>query len=89
MAEWGSSFILQKADTKKTHGKPALDAEEFVRFYHMLTERPELDEIFMRYDDGKGYWSFSDLCKFFFHEQKVPHVNLVAEDKRDIENVSY
>ncbi|XP_055996618.1 1-phosphatidylinositol 4,5-bisphosphate phosphodiesterase eta-2-like isoform X3 [Ostrea edulis] len=63
--------LFDKADTKKTHGKPALDAEEFVRFYHMLTERPELDEIFMRYDDGKGYWSFSDLCKFFFHEQKL------------------
>lgn len=64
-------FILQKADTTKTHGKPVLDAEEFVRFYHMLTERPEIDEIFMKYDDGKGYWTFSDLCKFFYHEQKV------------------
>lgn len=37
----------------------------------MLTERPEIDEIFMKYDDGKGYWTFSDLCKFFYHEQKV------------------
>lgn len=64
-------LILQKADTTKTQGKPVLDAEEFVRFYHMLTERPEIDEIFMKYDDGKGYWTFSDLCKFFYHEQKV------------------
>ncbi|XP_061182848.1 1-phosphatidylinositol 4,5-bisphosphate phosphodiesterase eta-1-like isoform X2 [Saccostrea echinata] len=63
--------LFDKADTTKTYGKPVLDAEEFVKFYHMLTERPEIDEIFMKYDDGKGYWTFTDLCKFFYHEQKL------------------
>lgn len=73
-ADMDKKYVLElfnKADTTKTHGKPVLDAEEFVRFYHMLTERPEIDEIFMKYDDGKGYWTFSDLCKFFYHEQKL------------------
>ena len=69
-------FGLQKADTTKTRGKPVLDAEEFVKFYHMLTERPEIDEIFMKYDDGKGFWTFTDLCKFFYHEQKVQEYQL-------------
>lgn len=69
-------FGLQKADTTKTRGKPVLDAEEFVKFYHMLTERPEIDEIFMKYDDGKGFWTFTDLCKFFYHEQKVQKYQL-------------
>ncbi|XP_078332156.1 1-phosphatidylinositol 4,5-bisphosphate phosphodiesterase delta-1-like [Crassostrea virginica] len=63
--------LFNKADTTKTRGKPVLDAEEFVKFYHMLTERPEIDEIFMKYDDGKGFWTFTDLCKFFYHEQKL------------------
>lgn len=44
-------YFPQRADTNKTvgRGKPTLDREEFVRFYNMLTRRPELEEVFLKW----------------------------------------
>ena len=42
-------FVLQKADTNTGVGeRSTLDAEEFVQFYHMVTERAEIEEIFLK-----------------------------------------
>ena len=42
-------FPPQTADTRKTKGeKPTLDSEEFVKFYNLLTERPEIEELFLK-----------------------------------------
>ena len=40
----------QAADTRRVKGeKPTLDREEFVNFYNLLTERPEIEELFLKY----------------------------------------
>lgn len=43
------SLQLQKADTNKSMGGGStLDSEEFVHFYHSVTERAEVEEIFLK-----------------------------------------
>lgn len=44
----GYNSVLQQADTNKKKGKPTLDREEFVQFYNKLTERPEIEELYMK-----------------------------------------
>ena len=40
---------FQAADTRREKGeKPTLDREEFVNFYNLLTERPEIEELFLK-----------------------------------------
>ncbi|XP_060086322.1 1-phosphatidylinositol 4,5-bisphosphate phosphodiesterase eta-2-like [Ylistrum balloti] len=64
--------LFDKADTEKSvKGKSRLDKSEFVQFYHLLTERAEIEEIFLRYDGGKGYMDCQDLQNFLKNDQKV------------------
>jgi len=42
------SILSQEADTTKKKGKPTLDREEFVQFYSKLTERPEIEDLYMK-----------------------------------------
>ncbi|XP_052828216.1 1-phosphatidylinositol 4,5-bisphosphate phosphodiesterase delta-4 [Octopus bimaculoides] len=75
-ARMKKKYILQifnEANTDKTvnrHGKQTLDSEEFVKFYHLLTRRSELEELFKRYVRGKSYLSSGDLLKFLKQQQK-------------------
>ena len=63
--------LFDKADTNTGVGeRSTLDAEEFVQFYHMVTERAEIEEIFLKYEDGKGYLTAEDLQIFMKEEQK-------------------
>lgn len=64
--------LFDKADTEKSaKGKSRLDRNEFVEFYHLLTERAEIEEIFLRYDGGKGYMDCQDLQRFLRNDQKL------------------
>ncbi|KAK7491468.1 hypothetical protein BaRGS_00017297 [Batillaria attramentaria] len=69
--------MFEKADTRKTpgKGKPTLDREEFVRFYNLLTRRPELEELFLRYSRGKGYMAPRDILAFLREGQKMLDVD--------------
>ncbi|XP_029644259.1 1-phosphatidylinositol 4,5-bisphosphate phosphodiesterase delta-1 isoform X2 [Octopus sinensis] len=75
-ARMKKKYILQifnEANTNKTanrYGKQTLDSEEFVKFYHLLTRRSELEELFKRYVRGKSYLSSGDLLKFLKQQQK-------------------
>ncbi|KAL3841781.1 hypothetical protein ACJMK2_019882 [Sinanodonta woodiana] len=63
--------MKEAADTKKSkRGKPTLDREEFVNFYHNLTERSEIKELYGLYSCNKGYLTPKDLLTFFVEEQK-------------------
>ncbi|XP_076116421.1 1-phosphatidylinositol 4,5-bisphosphate phosphodiesterase delta-1-like isoform X3 [Mytilus galloprovincialis] len=63
--------LFDKADTNKGVGeRSTLDSEEFVHFYHSVTERIEIEEIFLKYDGGKGYFSADDLQRFMKEQQK-------------------
>ncbi|VDI58332.1 Hypothetical predicted protein [Mytilus galloprovincialis] len=63
--------LFDKADTNKGIGeRSTLDSEEFVHFYHSVTERIEIEEIFLKYDGGKGYFSADDLQRFMKEQQK-------------------
>ncbi|KAK7099384.1 1-phosphatidylinositol 4,5-bisphosphate phosphodiesterase delta-1-like isoform X2 [Littorina saxatilis] len=68
--------MFEKADTRKTNkGKATLDRDEFVRFYNMLTNRPELEEIFLRYSRGKGFMATKDVLGFLREGQKMHDVD--------------
>ncbi|XP_046367944.1 1-phosphatidylinositol 4,5-bisphosphate phosphodiesterase eta-2-like isoform X2 [Haliotis rufescens] len=64
--------MFDKADTNKsTKSKAVLDRNEFVNFYHALTQRPELEEIFLRYTRGKAYLTVRDLLSFIREAQRM------------------
>jgi hypothetical protein len=43
------TFVLQAADCRRVKGeKPTLDRGEFVQFYTVLTERPEVEELYVK-----------------------------------------
>ncbi|XP_025087105.1 1-phosphatidylinositol 4,5-bisphosphate phosphodiesterase eta-2-like isoform X2 [Pomacea canaliculata] len=69
--------MFERADTNKTvgRGKPTLDREEFVRFYNMLTRRPELEEVFLKYSRGKGYMVVRDILAFLKEGQRMLDVD--------------
>ncbi|KAL5006357.1 hypothetical protein ScPMuIL_015163 [Solemya velum] len=76
--------LFDKADAKTVKGeKPSLDREEFIDFYHMLTERPEIEELFLKYADGKGYLNAEDLHAFLVQEQKVKVKTLSMDTVRE------
>lgn len=73
-------YVLQlfnEANTNKKanrYGKQTLDKDEFVNFYHLLTKRNELEELFKRYVRGKSFLSPGDLLKFLKQQQKEKNV---------------
>lgn len=69
--------IFNQANTDKKanrYGKQTLDKEEFVTFYHLLTKRNELEELFKSYVRGKSFLSPGDLLKFLKQQQKEKNV---------------
>ncbi|KAK6191656.1 hypothetical protein SNE40_003288 [Patella caerulea] len=56
-----------RKDKKSTN---TLDRQEFVNFYHQLTRRPELEELFVKFSRGKGVMNASDLLCFMREGQK-------------------
>ncbi|KAL8618755.1 hypothetical protein ACOMHN_015165 [Nucella lapillus] len=68
--------LFEKADTRKSgKGKATLDKDEFVRFYNMITRRPEVEELFLRYSRGKGYMESRDILAFLREGQKMKDVD--------------
>ncbi|XP_076450758.1 1-phosphatidylinositol 4,5-bisphosphate phosphodiesterase delta-4-like isoform X2 [Babylonia areolata] len=69
--------LFEKADTRKNpgKGKATLDRDEFVKFYNMITRRPELEELFLRYSRGKGYMAIRDVLAFLREGQKMNDVD--------------
>ena len=44
-----NGWIFQAADTRRKKGeKPTLDRDEFVDFYNKLTERKDIEDIFLK-----------------------------------------
>lgn len=75
--------MFNTADTRKTKGeKPTLDSEEFVKFYNLLTERPEIEELFLKYAKTTGHLTPSDLHMFLLHDQQ--EVNTTEENCREL-----
>ncbi|XP_052801177.1 1-phosphatidylinositol 4,5-bisphosphate phosphodiesterase eta-2-like isoform X5 [Mya arenaria] len=69
--------MFNAADTHRVKGeKPSLDRDEFVQFYNMLTERPEIGEIYMKYAKDVGYMTAADLQMFLRNDQKEEVVSL-------------
>ncbi|CAL1547807.1 unnamed protein product, partial [Lymnaea stagnalis] len=52
------------------HSASVLDREEFVFFYHSLTRRVEMEEIFLRFSNAKGFMNIRDLLTFLRDGQK-------------------
>ncbi|XP_038047120.1 1-phosphatidylinositol 4,5-bisphosphate phosphodiesterase delta-4-like isoform X2 [Patiria miniata] len=68
--------LFEKADVR-THedakGKTvsnALDAEEFINFYRMVTRRPELVKVFQEYSGEDDYWTLEEFVEFMHEEMK-------------------
>ncbi|KAL4224544.1 phosphatidylinositol phospholipase C [Mactra antiquata] len=69
--------MFNAADCRRVKGeKPTLDREEFVQFYNMLTERPEIEELYRKYAKDIGYMTASDLQMFLSQEQKENGVTM-------------
>ncbi|XP_052232765.1 1-phosphatidylinositol 4,5-bisphosphate phosphodiesterase delta-1-like isoform X2 [Dreissena polymorpha] len=79
-ADMDSSYVKEMfnaADTRKIKGeKASLDRDEFVQFYKRLTERPEIEELYMIYAKDVGYMTASDLQMFLTQEQKEKDIGL-------------
>ncbi|ESO98697.1 hypothetical protein LOTGIDRAFT_142432, partial [Lottia gigantea] len=58
---------VNKNDKK---GRDTLDRQEFITFYHQLTRRPELEELFIKYSRGKGVMHVSDILSFMRDGQR-------------------
>ncbi|XP_055338597.1 1-phosphatidylinositol 4,5-bisphosphate phosphodiesterase eta-2-like isoform X2 [Paramacrobiotus metropolitanus] len=65
--------IFQAAGTTRTlSGLYALDMKGFHRFYLLLSERPELKDIFRQYiSELYDFWTVNDLKNFLFTEQEA------------------
>ncbi|UYV79545.1 hypothetical protein LAZ67_17003070 [Cordylochernes scorpioides] len=66
--------LFDKANYKheKHKGHDVLDKEEFVKFYHMLLQRPELEEIFKKFSiNNATIMGPEELLKFLVNEQKL------------------
>ncbi|XP_053383997.1 1-phosphatidylinositol 4,5-bisphosphate phosphodiesterase eta-2-like isoform X2 [Mercenaria mercenaria] len=69
--------MFNAADCRRVKGeKPTLDREEFVQFYTVLTERPEVEELYAKYAKDVGYMTASDLQMFLTHDQKETGVTI-------------
>lgn len=76
--------MFDAADTNR-NGKAniaVLDREEFVNFYHKLTKRVEVEEVFLRFSRGKGFMTLKDVLTFL-REGQMMH-NATEEDVRNI-----
>ncbi|XP_072180700.1 1-phosphatidylinositol 4,5-bisphosphate phosphodiesterase delta-4-like [Diadema setosum] len=61
----------QSAQTKKGKVRTdALNEDEFVEFYRIITRRPELYEIFKKYAGDDEYWTPGEFLEFMHQEQK-------------------
>ncbi|XP_041367391.1 1-phosphatidylinositol 4,5-bisphosphate phosphodiesterase delta-1-like isoform X2 [Gigantopelta aegis] len=74
--------MFKAADTNKDGRKNVLDREEFVKFYHQLTRRPELEEIFLKNSRGKPFLTVAEFLSFLKESQKM--VNVKEEDCRQL-----
>ncbi|KAK3101770.1 hypothetical protein FSP39_006226 [Pinctada imbricata] len=64
--------LMREAKKQEKKSDVSLNIDEFISFYHLLNTRPELNELFWRYDkNNKGYWSTRDLQDFSKQEQQV------------------
>ncbi|XP_071792380.1 1-phosphatidylinositol 4,5-bisphosphate phosphodiesterase delta-4-like isoform X1 [Asterias amurensis] len=71
-----AKVLFEKADVQ-THtdakGKTvteALDADEFVNFYRLVTRRPELVKVFQEYSGEDDYWTVAEFVQFMHEEMK-------------------
>lgn len=66
---------FQRADVNKSDNvlaRDALDSDEFVQFFKLLTKRPELEEIMKWYSSTKdSSFTAHDLLDFLVNEQDV------------------
>lgn len=75
--------MFNAADTRRVKGeKPTLDREEFVQFYNMLTERPEIEELFLKYAKTTGHLTALDLHMFLIHDQQ--EIYITEENCREL-----
>ncbi|XP_059143745.1 1-phosphatidylinositol 4,5-bisphosphate phosphodiesterase delta-4-like [Physella acuta] len=66
--------LFEAADTNRNISKrkgSVLDREEFVHFYHRLTRRVEIEEVYLGYTKGKGCMTLQDLLSFLRSGQKM------------------
>ncbi|XP_064600200.1 1-phosphatidylinositol 4,5-bisphosphate phosphodiesterase delta-1-like isoform X2 [Liolophura sinensis] len=66
--------LFDEANTNKERnqsGRQSLNVKEFVHFYHLFTKRPEMEEIFKEYSNGKAHWNAEDIMYFFREVQKL------------------
>ncbi|XP_050408495.1 1-phosphatidylinositol 4,5-bisphosphate phosphodiesterase delta-4 isoform X3 [Patella vulgata] len=63
-------FDAANTNRKDKKSNNTLDRQEFVNFYHQLTRRPELEELFVKFSRGKGVMNASDLLCFMREGQK-------------------
>ncbi|XP_060600026.1 1-phosphatidylinositol 4,5-bisphosphate phosphodiesterase eta-2-like isoform X4 [Ruditapes philippinarum] len=69
--------MFNAADCRRVKGeKPTLDRGEFVQFYTVLTERPEVEELYVKYAKDVGYMTSSDLQMFLTQDQKETDVTI-------------
>ncbi|XP_022111015.1 1-phosphatidylinositol 4,5-bisphosphate phosphodiesterase delta-4-like isoform X2 [Acanthaster planci] len=57
-------------DAKGKTVTKALDAEEFISFYQMVTRRPELVKVFQEYSGEDDYWTLQEFVEFMHEEMK-------------------
>ncbi|CAL1547804.1 unnamed protein product [Lymnaea stagnalis] len=65
--------MFDNADKNRNVSKDSasvLDREEFVFFYHSLTRRVEMEEIFLRFSNAKCFMNIRDLLTFLRDGQK-------------------
>ncbi|GFO41610.1 1-phosphatidylinositol 4,5-bisphosphate phosphodiesterase delta-4 [Plakobranchus ocellatus] len=76
--------MFDAADTNKNGrgNNSVLDREEFVNFYHKLTKRVEVEEVFLRFSRGKGFMTLKDVLTFLREGQKMHDAS--TEDCRNI-----
>ncbi|XP_055899333.1 1-phosphatidylinositol 4,5-bisphosphate phosphodiesterase delta-4-like isoform X4 [Biomphalaria glabrata] len=70
--------MFDEADKNKNVGvskTSVLDREEFVEFYNRLTKRVELEDIFLKFSNGKGYMNIRDILGFLRDGQKIVDAN--------------
>ncbi|XP_059178362.1 1-phosphatidylinositol 4,5-bisphosphate phosphodiesterase eta-1-like [Physella acuta] len=69
--------MFDAADKDKTldeHKASVLNREEFVEFYHRLTRRVEIEEVYFGYSMGKSEMTIQDFLKFLTDAQKMEKV---------------
>ncbi|XP_077997478.1 1-phosphatidylinositol 4,5-bisphosphate phosphodiesterase delta-1-like [Glandiceps talaboti] len=77
--------MFEQAMKKKGEQKEdyVMNEEEFVTFYEVLTRRPEIRDLFKRYDFGNDevFWTLDEFKNFMQTEQKMTDVDDEFLDK--------